>query len=65
MSMYKLEELTKHLSDKGISLCGCIGAINGQPHCPCKMARLAKEQKSLVDAVGSEKCQINLPTNKL
>ena len=44
MSMYKLEELTKHLSDKGLSLCGCIGAINGQPHCPCKMARLAKEE---------------------
>ena len=43
----------------------CLGAINGQPHCPCKMARLAKEQKPLVDAVGGEKCQINLPTSKL
>jgi len=65
MSMYKLDELTKELSDKGISLCGCIGAINGQPHCPCKMARLSKEQQSLVDVVGSETCKINLPTSKL
>jgi len=50
MSMYKLDELTKQLGDKGLSLCGCIGAINGQPHCPCKMARLAKEE--------AEKCNI-------
>jgi len=65
MSMYKLDELTKQLNDKGISLCGCIGAINGQPHCPCKMAKLAKEKQVLVDAVGGEKCQINLPSSKL
>jgi len=68
MSMYQIDDLTKQLGEKRLSLCGCIGAINGQPHCPCKMARLArlaKEKQVLVDAVGSEKCQINLPNSKL
>ena len=65
MTVYELAELKKQLADGTLNLCGCLGAINGQPHCPCKMARLAKEQKPLVDAVGGEKCQINLPTSKL
>ena len=60
-----LDELLEGLKNGTVNMCGCLGAINGQPHCPCTMARLQKEQKPLVDAVGSEKCQINLPTNKL
>lgn len=51
----------KQLVDKGLNLCGCIGPINGQPYCPCKMTRLDKEQIKLVDAIGSETRQINLP----
>lgn len=65
MTVDELAELKKQLADGTLNLCGCLGAINGQPHCPCKMARLAKEKQILVDAVGSEKCQINLQTSKL
>jgi len=50
MTLYELDELKKQLADGAISMCGCLGAINGQPHCPCKMARLAKEE--------AEKCNI-------
>lgn len=57
-----MSEIYKQLVDKGLNLCGCIGPINGQPYCPCKMTRLDKEQIKLVDAVGSESCQINLST---
>jgi hypothetical protein len=50
MTLYELDELKKQLADGTLNLCGCLGAINGQPHCPCKMARLAKEE--------AEKCNI-------
>ena len=50
MTLYELDELKKQLADGAISMCGCLGAINGQPHCPCKMARLAKDE--------AEKCNI-------
>ena len=65
MTFDELAKLKKQLADGTLNLCGCLGAINGQPHCPCKMARLAKEKQVLVDAVGSESCKINLPTDKL
>ena len=57
------DEILKGLKDGTLNLCACLGAINGQPHCPCKMARL--EKQVLVDAVGSETCKITLPTSKL
>ena len=62
-----LGELLEGLKNGTVNMCGCLGAINGQPHCPCQMARLAKEKEKqvLVDAVGSETCKINLPTSKL
>lgn len=50
MTLYELDELKKQLADGAISMCGCLGAINGQPHCPCKMARLVKDE--------AEKCNI-------
>jgi len=50
MTLYELDEIKKQFADGAISLCGCLGAINGQPHCPCKMARLAKDE--------AEKCNI-------
>ena len=50
MTVYELVELKKQLADGTLNLCACLGAINGQPHCPCKMARLAKEE--------AEKCNI-------
>ena len=53
MTFDELAKLKKQLADGTLNLCGCLGAINGQPHCPCKMARLAKEKQVLVDAVGS------------
>ena len=33
-----LDELLEGLKNGTVSMCGCLGAINGQPHCPCKMA---------------------------
>ena len=59
------DEIMERLKNGTLNMCGCLGAINEQPHCPCKMARLAKGKQVLVDAVGSEKCQINLQTSKL
>ena len=50
MTLYELDELKKQLADGTLNLCACLGAINGQPHCPCTMARLAKEE--------AEKCNI-------
>ena len=50
MTVYELVELKKQLADGTLNLCACLGAINGQPHCPCTMARLAKEE--------AEKCNI-------
>lgn len=44
------DELIEGLKNGTLNLCGCLGAINGQPHCPCKMAKLAKEE--------AEKCNI-------
>ena len=65
ISQERTEQVLKIFINENLNLCGCIGAINGQPYCPCKMARLAKEQQTLVDVVGSESCKINLPANKL
>ena len=65
ISQERTEQVLKMFINENLNLCGCIGAINGQPYCPCKMARLAKDKKPLVGAVASEKCQINLPTSKL
>jgi hypothetical protein len=45
-----LDELLEGLKNGTVNMCGCLGAINGQPNCPCKMARLAKEE--------AEKCNI-------
>ena len=45
-----LDELLEGLKNGTVNMCGCLGAINGQPHCQCKMARLAKEE--------AEKCNI-------
>ena len=45
-----LDELLEGLKNGTVNMCGCLGAINGQPHCPCKMARLEKEE--------AEKCNI-------
>ena len=50
MTVYELVGLKKQLADGTLNLCACLGAINGQPHCPCTMARLAKEE--------AEKCNI-------
>ena len=60
-----LDKLLEGLKNGSVNLCGCLGAINGQPHCPCKMARLEKEKQVLVDVVGGETCKITLPTSKL
>lgn len=45
-----LDELLEGLKNGTVNMCGCLGVINGQPHCPCKMARLEKEE--------AEKCNI-------
>ena len=45
-----LDELLEGLKNGTVNMCGCLGAINGQPHCPCTMSRLAKEE--------AEKCNI-------
>ena len=50
ISQERTEQVLKMFTSEGFNLCGCLGAINGQPHCPCKMARLAKEE--------AERCHI-------
>jgi hypothetical protein len=39
-----LDELLEGLKKGTVNMCGCLGVINGQPHCPCTMARLEKEK---------------------
>ena len=65
---FELDELKKQLADGAISMCGCLGAINGQPHCPCKMARLEKEEaekRGIYEHDPFEADLINRPISKL
>ena len=68
MTLYELDELKKQLADGTLNMCGCLGAINGQPHCPCKMARLEKEEAekcSIYEHDPFEADLINRPISKL
>jgi len=35
-----LKEMLSKLESGELSLCGCVGEMYGEPHCPCKMKRL-------------------------
>lgn len=40
---------------KELNLCGCIGPINGEPYCPCKMAKINKSKSNKIyDENGKE-----------
>lgn len=42
--MIDREKLLQQLLDGTLTACACLGAVDGQPFCPCTMDRLKREE---------------------